>query len=237
MHPGVEELARFYESPLGQITRRLVLRRLHALWPDTHRMRVLGFGYAGPYLRAFAEGAERVAAANPAQQGARVAPSEAGIAPALVEEDALPFADEGFERILVVHGLETSDSVRRLMRELWRVLAAEGRLLLVVPNRASLWAQLETSPFGHGRPYSRAQLARMLGDAMFEPLRWESALHMPPFRGRRIVRTGTGWERVGRAVWPWLAGVHVVEAGKSLYAGVPASGLRVRKRVLAGAER
>jgi hypothetical protein len=50
---------------------------------------------------------------------------------------------------------------------LWRVLAPEGKLLLVAPNRTSLWAQVERSPFAHGRPYSRSQLDRLLRDAMF----------------------------------------------------------------------
>jgi ubiquinone/menaquinone biosynthesis C-methylase UbiE len=78
------------------------------------------------------------------------------------EEDALPFPDMFFDRILIVHGLESSESLRALLRQLWRVLAPEGRILLVAPNRASLWAQVQRSPFGHGRPFSKMELEGLL---------------------------------------------------------------------------
>ena len=65
-----------------------------------------------------------------------------------------------------------------LLREMWRVLTPEGRLLLIVPNRRGVWARLDTTPFGHGRPYSRGQLERLLTDALFTPLEWTTrALH------------------------------------------------------------
>ena len=42
--------------------------------------------------------------------------------------------------------LEWSEKPRDLLRELWRVLAPNGRLLLVVPNRRGLWARVDTTP-------------------------------------------------------------------------------------------
>ena len=149
----------------------------------------------------------------------------------LTEEDALPFADAFFDRILVVHGLESAQLLRPLLRQLWRVLAPEGRLLVVVPNRASLWAQVERSPFGHGRPFSRTELDAILRDALFEPEQWARALYAPPLKSRAL--TGYGWERLGTRFFPGLGGVHIAEARKSLYA--PATP-RVRKRALLGRE-
>ena len=66
------------------------------------------------------------------------------------------------------------------MRQVWRVLAPHGRLLLVVPNRASLWAQVERSPFARGRPFNRSQLDSMLRESMFVPEHWDTALYFPP---------------------------------------------------------
>ncbi len=94
--------------------------------------------------------------------------------------------------------LEGADSVRPLMRQLWRVLAPEGRILIVAPNRTSLWAQIERSPFAHGRPFHRGELDRLLKASMFEPLQWDSALYGPPLNGRRLVRSGMGWEKLAR---------------------------------------
>ena len=41
----------FYDSRIGQVARRLIARRLRLMWPDLTGQRVLGFGYAGPYLK------------------------------------------------------------------------------------------------------------------------------------------------------------------------------------------
>jgi SAM-dependent methyltransferase len=234
MHLDAGELLAFYESPMGQVARRMILRRMRHLWPAVDRARVLGYGFATPYLRAFQIEAERTISLMPAQQGVTAWPVERPLT-VLADEDALPFPDAMFDRILVVHGLEGADAVRPLMRQLWRVLAPEGRMLIVAPNRASLWAQIERSPFAHGRPFHRGELDRLLRGAMFEPQRWDCALYGPPIGGRRLMRNGTGWERMGRRLWPRLGGVHLVEATKSIYAPVPIQAKKRAEPVLAPA--
>ena len=232
MQPGSKDLQSFYEEPIGQVTRRTIFRRVRPVWPDVRGQRLLGYGYALPYLRPFVAEAERVAALVPEQH-------ELGSADlqfvAQGEEDAWPFVDSLFDRSLVIHGLENADAARLLMRQIWRVLAPEGRLICIVPNRASLWSQIERSPFAHGRPFSRSQIDKLLRESMFAPERWDTALYFPPLRSRKLIRSGTAWERMGRACWPRLAGVHIVEATKSLYALAAPEKKRARRRVLAPA--
>ena len=127
---------------------------------------------------------------------------------------------------MLFRSLEVSEVQRPFLRELWRVLSSSGRLLVVAPNRASLWAQLETTPFGQGQPYTRHQLGHLLEQSLFSAERWDTALFMPPFGRRRTVRTGDAWERFGHRMWPRLAGVHIVEATKSLYTPAPIKGVR-----------
>ncbi len=209
-------LVDFYETAVGQAARRTITHRLKLLWPASRGLRVLGYGFAAPYLQPFLGEAERVVALMPAQVGVVAWPAGRPLT-VLGEEAALPFADAMFDRILVVHGLEGADAARVLLRQLWRVLAPEGRLLAVAPNRASLWAQMEASPFACGRPFHKGELDALLRDTLFEPLQWDRALYVPPFSGRKLARTSAGWERLGRRFLPGIAGVHLVEAGKSLY--------------------
>ncbi|HWX89667.1 MAG TPA: methyltransferase domain-containing protein, partial [Rhizomicrobium sp.] len=204
MPQDVRDLAAFYDAPLGRLARRAILREIRGFWPDLRNYRVLGYGFAVPYLRALPE-AERAIAAMPAPFGVMAWPSGKNAA-LLCEEDALPFPDVFFDRILIVHGLESADSLRALLRQLWRVLAPEGRILLVAPNRASLWAQVQVSPFGHGRPFSRMELESLLKDALFEPGRWARALYAPPFE--TVTRSGAGWEKLGAKLFPGIGGVH-----------------------------
>jgi SAM-dependent methyltransferase len=219
MQLDVRELAEFYDSHLGAVARRILLRRLRLIWPDVETLRVLGYGYATPFLRPFLFEAERGVAAMPAHMGVMAWPGNKCLT-TLTEEDALPFPDAFFDRILVVHGVEGSESLRPLLRQLWRVLAPEGRILLVAPNRASLWAQVDWSPFGQGRPFSRRELEAILRDVLFVPVTWDRALYVPPFNSRGLIGTGASWEKFGQRFFPGLGGVHLVEATKSLYAPV-----------------
>jgi SAM-dependent methyltransferase len=222
--------AQFYRSALGQVARRLILRRVREIWPDLNGQRVLGYGFAPPYLRNFLGEAERTIALLPDNMGAATAWPTPNVLLASSEEAGLPFSDALFDRVLIVHGLEIADSLRPLMRQLWRVMASDGRLLLVVPNRTSLWTQVERSPFAHGRPFTRVQLGTLLRDSLFAAERWETALLIPPFRSRRLLGSGNSWEAIGRRLWPALAGVHIVEATKSLYALPPPVAAKSRMR-------
>lgn len=229
MSLAIRTLAAFYDSPKGAVVRRLIAQRLRACWPDLARRRVLGVGYAVPYLGRLAGEAERTIAAVPVG-GCTGLPEAASGLTVLVEGQSLPFADASFDCLLLVHGLELVEARRSVMREIWRVLASDGRLLIVAPNRTSLWAQVENTPFGHGQPYSRGQLRQLLEDSLFQVERWDSALFMPPF-GRRSLRTGAAWDRVGRRIWPRFAGLHLVEATKSLYVPALPAAAKARRLV------
>lgn len=231
MRPDVIDLRQFYATPRGQLARRHLTRSIREIWPDTRGMTVLGLGYAIPYLRPFRDDDARVVAVMPAQQGVIHWPTDGRGLVALAEDAELPFADNSVDRVLLVHELENSEEVRTLLREVWRVLAAGGRVLLVVPNRMGLWARFEDNPFGHGSPYSAAQLSRLLRDNLFSPRQILPGLMMPPFRLRMALRL-SGWlERAGARWWPRLAGVHLVEAEKQVYSVTPVP-VRARRRRL-----
>ncbi|MFM9862863.1 MAG: class I SAM-dependent methyltransferase [Micropepsaceae bacterium] len=228
MHLDAGELQTFYDRELGQIARRYIRTRLREVWPNVKGMAVLGLGYATPYLRPFQGEAARVIALMPAQQGVAYWPSKAENLAALTDESALPLPDASIDRVVVAHLLETTETLRPLLRQIWRVLTPSGRVVVIAPNRTSLWAQVETTPFGHGRPFSRGQLNRLLTDAMFTPTASTSCLHMPPFGAGFLVRNGVRWERWGQRIWPQLAGVHLMEVTKEIIALAPDRGLRQR---------
>ena len=104
----------------------------------------------------------------------------------------MPLTDAAVDRILLVHALEMSADPAELLREVWRVLAPGGRLLAVVPNRRGLWARMDTTPFGHGRPYSRSQITQLLRETWFTPTGWGEALYVPPIRAQLVPAFGGG---------------------------------------------
>ncbi len=219
MWNDVVELNDFYQSPLGERARQMIRLRLRALWPDLRDMSVLGLGYASPYLRQFAGEAVRIVAAMPAQQGIIPWPEDGGNRAVLVDETALPLPDSSIDRVLVVHGIECAEHLRDMLREVWRVLAPSGRAAFVVPNRTSLWAQIDRTPFGQGHPYTQAQIQRLLRGSMFTPVETARALYMPPMKLRPMIRTAGAWERAGARLCPRVGGVMIIEAAKQLYGG------------------
>jgi len=218
----VVDLRNFYVQQLGVVARRFVGQGIRSRWSDTRGLRVLGIGYPTPYLGLFRDEAERCLAAMPATQGVIRWPSTRPGLVALVEEDELPLTDSAVDRLLLVHALEMSSDPIELLREGWRVLAAGGRLLAVVPNRRGLWARMDTTPFGQGRPYSRSQITQLLRDAWFTPTGWGEALYVPPISRNWFLRSAIAWERTGATLSAPFAGVHIVEATKQVYRAIPA---------------
>ena len=217
MHTDVVDLKDFYRTRLGQVARRMVRRRIRQIWPDTRGQAVLGLGFATPFLRPFLSDAERVLSVMPAGQGVVRWPDDRPGLVALAEETELPLPDVSVDRVLLVHGLEGTEDRRGLMREIWRVMSGGGRLLVVVPNRRGIWARVDHTPFGQGRPYSASQLSRALRDVMFVPERIERALYIPPVRWPPLLTAASAWEQIGHRWFQAFAGVVMIEASKQLY--------------------
>lgn len=228
MSIDVLDLRNFYSQRLGMMTRRLVNRAVRAHWPDASALRVLGVGYTTPYLGLFRESAERCIAFMPAAQGVLKWPTARPTLSALVDECDMPLAEASVDRVLIVHALEVVDDPAGLLREAWRVLSPSGRLMVVVPNRSGLWSHSDVTPFGHGRPYSRAQVTHLLRAAWFTPTTWSEALYAPPFRATWMLRASLALERAGSAIKAPFFGVHVVEATKQVYRAIPARRERTR---------
>lgn len=229
MNSDVAELREFYARPLGLMVRRLLAHRIRARWRKLQQETLIGLGFTTPYLGTFRGEALRIGALMPAAQGALVWPDPGPKMSVLVEEEQLPLPDNSVDRLLAVHCLETADRPRALLREIWRVLSPQGRLMMVVPNRRGVWARLDRTPFGQGRPYSRSQLEQLLSEAMFSPFDWSAALYVPPLESRIVLRWATAFERIGARLSPGFGGIIIVEARKELVAPV---GKRARARVL-----
>lgn len=211
-------ISRFYDSPLGRATGRVLTQRICDLWRDAAGLSMLGVGYPQPVLAPFAGSARRLAVALPDEAGqVRWDGAGRGNATVISPEARLPFPDGLFDRVIMLHGLEEAGNPRAVCREIWRVMAPEGRIIVALPNRSGLWARAERTPFGHGRPWTKRQISRLLGDCTFQVTASTHALFMPPMASGLIASGAEGWERAGGVLVPALGGVVLVEAVKRLY--------------------
>jgi SAM-dependent methyltransferase len=220
MHLDVLDLHNFYyRTKLGRVAQRAIRDQTLALWPDVKAQTVAGYGFAAPLLRPFLVDARRVVALMPAAQGVMPWPAGMQNVSVLCEEAQWPLPTGMVDKLVMMHGLETSENPTPVLDEAARVLGPGGRLLIVVPSRSGLWARRDGTPFGYGRPYSLGQLESQIKRHGFTPERSMATLFVPPSDKQFWLRTAEWWERYGRRFAPWLAGgVLMVEASKQVYA-------------------
>ena len=235
MRGDAHDLRRFYASPLGRAARGSIAIGLSRVWRPIPNERLVGLGYALPWLADPAIDAERTLALMPAAQGARRWPKDGPSRTAIVYEEELPLSDASVDRILLVHALEHSEQPVETLREAHRVLAANGRLVVVVPHRRGLWARFEHTPFGTGRPWSRRQLAAVLEEAGFRVADVNDALMFPPVPHPVVGRLWRPLDWTGRKAFSTFSGAILAVGAKGPpVEGVPAT--RLLRRPVAAPE-
>ena len=218
MSLDVLELREFYVNPLGRVAQRLLRERVGRFWPDLRGESVAALGYGTPLLRPWLAQADALFAFMSAGQGAVYWPREGPNATCLADLTELPLEDESVSRVILFHALEVAADAPNLLREVWRVLKSNGRVLVVAPNRRGLWAHNDRNPFGTGRPYSSFQLRDALRDQGFLVERVEGALYAPPCRARLALAVADGVEKYGAKLFSGFGGLLVMEAAKQVYA-------------------
>lgn len=143
---------------------------------------------------------------------------DAGQAPGVVlaTGQGLPVASDSIDAVILAHTLDFSPDPHQALREAERVLIPEGRVIVVGFNPFSLWGLWRL--FGRWRgavPWcgnflSYPRLSDWLTLMGFDVERMDVLEFRPPTRSSRLDPV----ERLGRRVWPMLAGVYVVRAVK-----------------------
>lgn len=213
----VVDLSEFYNSKLGLVTRRLIAHRVRSRWRSLKGANVLGLGYAHPYLNVWKNEAQSVFNFMPARLGATHWPNGKPSLTALVNESLLPLDDSSIDFALLVHCIEHTHHLPDMLNELWRVMSAQGKVVIIVPNRRGMWARFDNTPFGFGRPFSRGQVTQNLREAKFIPTGWSNAVFIPPLSHPFVLRSAPAIERAGMWVSPGFSGILIVEATKQVY--------------------
>lgn len=239
MHLDVVDLRNFYyRTGLGRAAQRAIRDQVVDFWPEATGQTVVGFGFSVPLLRPYLKDARRVIGLMPGPQGVMPWPMGMPNLSVLCEETFWPLETGRVDKLIVMHGLETSENPSALLNECWRVLGPGGKALFIVPNRAGLWSRRDGTPFGFGRPYSRSQLENQLKRHSFLPERHKAALFQPPSHKRFWLKTGPIWENAGHKISSYfVGGVLMVEVSKRVHAptqpGLPEA-VRRPLRVLEG---
>ncbi len=227
MYPDVGRLAAFYATPLGRRVAAILKRRLRRRLGSLAGRRVAFVGFGAPLIAGLCERAAWHIQMTPARIGAIAGTRRT----ALVMETALPLADEAVDVVILLHALESVSDPDLLMREIWRVLQPEGRLVAIIPRRASLWARLARTPFGYGRPWRQREMESLLAERCFIVTGSERVARFPPFTSASLPALAI--ERMADAFHLPFGGLLLVTAVKRLAQPLPVT--RLHRPVLAPA--
>ncbi len=233
MYHDVKELRNFYyQSRLGRSVQRRLQNEIKRLWSETRAECMVGFGFASPFLRPIRGRADNIVNLMPEGQGVMAWPPGERNISALCMENSWPLGAGMADRMLIAHAIESSEDINGLMQEAWRVLAPEGKAILIVSNRMGVWATSEATPFGFGRPYSFGQVERMLHANRFEVIAHSGALFAPPLSSK------FGLKSIGFLEWALggksrklFAGALVIEVRKRV--GIMPPAIRVQEPIFA----
>jgi SAM-dependent methyltransferase len=167
------------------------------------------------------------------QRCSLIGETELGKPCAVAEFHRLPVASDSIDAVLLPHTLDYSDRPHEVLREVDRVLRANGHLVILGLKPAGLWGLRRLVP-GAGMPPGADHLIseRRLKD-------WLKLLDMRIqgnqryfFRWplpRRRVKSSQKWELRGQALWPELAACYMLTAQKRVSAMTPVRPLWRRK--------
>lgn len=218
----------FYLTRTGRLMRDVLRHKMREIWPHVKGSRMLGYGFAYPYLDLFYPESEICVGAGRIEMGTLTWPNKDQNASLLAASNALPFETAYFDNVILTHALEHAGSIRALLQEAWRVLRGNGRMILVIPNRTGLWSMASWSPLGVGTPYSKSQIEDFLREESFDIESVRPALFALPSTKNFTHKMAPSLEKIGPYIMPALAGVYIIECTKKLYARAnPDSGTKV----------
>lgn len=154
----------------------------------------------------------------------------------IARADALPVEACALDVVVLPHVLEFETDPHRVLREVERVLIADGHLLLFGFNPWSfygLW-RLATGWRGeapwHGRFLEAGRVREWLAVLGFGIERAGRVSFRPPLRDERRFNTLLWLERMGRHYWPLAGNVYWLLARKQVLGMRPVRALRARRR-------
>ena len=148
----------------------------------------------------------------------------------LCEFEALPFADQSIDLVVLPHTLELARDPHQCLREVERVLMPEGRVVVTGFNPASLWGIRQRA--GHvrrGAGLGRSKVPylprsgefigywrlrdwlRLLG---FELASGHFGCYRPPLHAERWLQRFRWMDNVGERWWPVLGAAYALEGVK-----------------------
>ena len=225
----VGKINTFYNHSHGQIVAKLLREDLSNIWEPSKTTSNLAVGF--PFY--FFPEDIICPVLMPVEIGGIAWAHNQEIYTAIIDSNSWPLESDSIDCIFISHALEFIPDHHSFLMEAGRVLKSAGKLILMVPHRRGLWLRTETTPFGHGTPFSKGQIFRLLKNTGLNPEKCTRSLFLPPFAYKLPEALSNQIEIVGEHLLQLLGGVLIVEATKMVYAEPKKNRAKTKARLFA----
>ena len=223
----VGKMDAFYNGTRGRMVSKILSKELKKVWVPSNKTSNLVVGF--PFN--FFPSDVICPVLMPTEIGGMPWEYEHSVYSALIDSKSWPLESDSIDYILIIHALEFITHQQSFLMETTRVLKSAGKLILIVPHRGGLWSRAETTPFGHGTPFSKGQIYNLLKDSGLRPEKFTRSLFLPPFADKLPQALSDKIEIIGGHLLQLLGGVLIVEATKMVYAE-PKNNRAIQKKPL-----
>ncbi len=227
MSIDIIDLKEFYRSPLSIKVHGIAKKMLKRLRQFGVKNRTLFVGFGAPY----ADHAQNEYLLMQAHIGVLAWPDSLNNRAILAYENEWAFADHIFDEIIIIHGLEYAQHANNILKECYRCLRPEGRLITIVPNRRGIWVRSDKTLFGYGQPYTLTQLSIALKKCEFIPVDVVRGLYAFPSTTWFGNLCSWIFECIASRTLQKFSGLVGVTAIKRVYAGIPVRKIVKEQRV------
>lgn len=162
--------------------------------------------------------------------------------PVQSRQDKLPFLSDEIDLLCLAHCLENIQNPHEVLRESYRVLKAEGHLVVLGFNPWSLWGIFRAlRHFFKPLPWdgyfiSRSRLKDWLALLGFDILKVEMCFYRPPINHESFLKHSKYLEWFGPYLWPFFGGSYIILAQKRVMTltAIKPAWAEQRKRIVAG---
>lgn len=198
-------MAEWWQSPLGHRILAQEQTVIQSLTAHFHGYYQLQIGIKQPLLPSLSRPCiQKVMALSADVQG---------------ESISLPFKCHSIDSLLLGHVLEFSSEPHQVLREVERILVADGTVVLCCFNPWSLWGlrrllSWQEAPPWQGTFFSQTRIKDWLALLNFEVVSSKHCLYRPAIQSPKWFDRLNVIERWGKRLWPIFSGITILVAKK-----------------------
>ena len=139
----------------------------------------------------------------------------------------LPIQSDSLDIVVLPHVLDFSSEPHQVLREVERILIAEGHVVILGFNPWSLWNisrkflfWTKQAPW-NARFLSSARVVDWLALLGFDVVKRQSYFYLPPIQNENIINKLGILERIGQRIWPKFGAGYVLVARKRVQTLTP----------------